>query len=74
MKFWRKHNKIEINIEFDKETEEIKIIVNPVTIRPVEILQTLMLAINTINTALQDAIEEDKEHKKPKQKLQSYVI
>jgi len=73
MRWWRKNNKIEIEIEFDKETEEIKIVVNPVTTRPVEILQTLMLAINTINTALQDAIEEDKKQKNPKQKLQSYV-
>jgi len=66
MRFKRKKTKTYIKIEFDKKTQEIRIEVEPETVRPTEIIQTLMLAINVISQTLQKELKAKKEKKKPK--------
>ena len=68
MRFRRDKNKVRIEIDFDKATEELKVKVEPKSTRPTEIIQVFMLAINVINQILQKELKKkQKEEKKPKQ-------
>lgn len=62
----RKKTKIHIQIEFDKETEEMKIVGLPSSTRPTELIQVLMFAINVINQTLQEELEKKKPEEKKK--------
>lgn len=67
---WRKKEKVEIKIKFDKKTSEIFVICKPSKTRPTEVIQILLLGINTINSALQSELQKKSKKKKINQ---SYI-
>lgn len=72
MRWRRKEKKVEIRIIYDRDKQDIKIICTPQSLKPTEIIQVMMVAIDTVNEALQKALREEKEKKKGKDS--SYIF